>query len=281
VITFRAMLSSAFLPPDPRLAEVVETVWAVDFTDPDATAMTIAVLPTTAPVLAVHYRAGMRSGAGAYDAVVAGLRSRPALLQPGGALGAVLLRLRPEAAPRLVGEAAARADGTLDLGAVIGAAALARLQERLAAADDAQARVQLVQDELAAQVSPAAADALAAAAVSALRRRPALPLRRLADRLGTSERHLHRRVTALTGVSPKRFARIARLEQVVAARLRGEPWDAIAHDAGFADQAHLVNDFRGQVGRPPAAFFGMLQASARADLNAMLATSDFCNTFVV
>jgi AraC-like DNA-binding protein len=76
----------------------------------------------------------------------------------------------------------------------------------------------------------------------------------LAAELGVSERHLSRRFKTVFGTGPKRFARIARVEQVLAARRRGSAWADIAYSCGFTDQAHLVHDFNAILGATPNDF---------------------------
>ena len=80
-------------------------------------------------------------------------------------------------------------------------------------------------------------DPLAAAALHAS------DVRTLAKESGYSERHLHRRILAATGHSPKRLARIGRMQTVLAAG-RGESWARTAAEFGYHDEAHMVNDVR-------------------------------------
>ena len=53
-------------------------------------------------------------------------------------------------------------------------------------------------------------------------------------------------------MSPKRFARIARIESAWSARSRGASWADVAYATGFTDQAHMINDFTEILGVPPA-----------------------------
>ena len=85
-----------------------------------------------------------------------------------------------------------------------------------------------------------------------LRRDPSLRVRQLAARLCVSERHLCRDFSAMFGMGPKQFARIARIDRVLAARARGAAWADIAYATGFTDQAHMINDFTAIVGVSPA-----------------------------
>jgi AraC-like DNA-binding protein len=68
-------------------------------------------------------------------------------------------------------------------------------------------------------------------------------LRTLARESGYSERHLRRRLVALTGHSPRRLARIGRMQALLAAG-RGESWARTAVEFGYYDESHMINDIR-------------------------------------
>ncbi|MEV5964868.1 AraC family transcriptional regulator [Kribbella sp. NPDC051952] len=68
-------------------------------------------------------------------------------------------------------------------------------------------------------------------------------VRALARETGYSERHLHRRVLALTGHSPKRLGRIGRMQALLAAG-RGQNWAQTAAHFGYSDESHMINDIR-------------------------------------
>ena len=71
--------------------------------------------------------------------------------------------------------------------------------------------------------------------------------------LGWSRRRLERAFLRDVGVSPKRFARIVRLNAVLASLGGGEKESAVemALEAGYFDQAHLLKDFRALAGATP------------------------------
>jgi AraC-like DNA-binding protein len=73
--------------------------------------------------------------------------------------------------------------------------------------------------------------------------------------LQVSERQLRRAVLATTGLSAKHTQRILRLNRVVAAADgQAQPdWAALAVDAGFYDQPHMIDDVRALTGLTPAA----------------------------
>jgi AraC-like DNA-binding protein len=75
----------------------------------------------------------------------------------------------------------------------------------------------------------------------------------LAHHLGVSERLLRQRFQEEIGISPKTYARIARIRQVVA-RAGSVGWARLAAETGFYDQAHLIAEFRDLLGVTPRAF---------------------------
>jgi len=75
----------------------------------------------------------------------------------------------------------------------------------------------------------------------------------VAKRVGVSERHLRQLFRDEVGVSPKRFARIARIRRAVA-NVGRVGWAALAVDNGFYDQAHLNAEFRDLLGTTPREF---------------------------
>jgi AraC-like DNA-binding protein len=75
-------------------------------------------------------------------------------------------------------------------------------------------------------------------------------VRALARETGYSTRHLRRRLLAHTGHSPKRLARIRRMQAVLAAG-RGESWARTAVEFGFHDESHMINDIRALANATP------------------------------
>jgi AraC-like DNA-binding protein len=80
-----------------------------------------------------------------------------------------------------------------------------------------------------------------------------LSIASLAPALGVTRQHLAREFAMHVGVSPKVFARIARVRRVLSkARVAtAVDWTALALDAGYYDQAHLVGEVRELTGRTP------------------------------
>jgi AraC-like DNA-binding protein len=129
------------------------------------------------------------------------------------------------------------------------------LRARLVEAPSPLAALSLLQDELVARaVRPLHPDRGIATAAAALGR--GLPVGEVSDRLGTTAGALRRRFAAQVGLTPKRYARVRRLQRLLDSVLvrPGFDWSRAAVESGYFDQAHMVNEFRALTGVTPSAY---------------------------
>jgi AraC-like DNA-binding protein len=77
------------------------------------------------------------------------------------------------------------------------------------------------------------------------------PVAAMADQLGLSTRHLHRRCLPVFGYGPRRLARVLRLGRALDEARRGLPLARVAVDSGYVDQAHLNREVRALAGTTP------------------------------
>ncbi len=76
----------------------------------------------------------------------------------------------------------------------------------------------------------------------------------IADSLGWSRKHLAASFSNAIGVGPKTLSRIVRFNRALRLSRRETcDWADIAADCGYADQAHLVREFRDLAGETPSA----------------------------
>ena len=80
----------------------------------------------------------------------------------------------------------------------------------------------------------------------------------IAATIGVSSRQLQRHFIDEVGCAPKRYARIARLRRLVLSHDEQAPfsWADRSAELGYADQAHLISDFRAMMGAPPERLLG-------------------------
>jgi AraC-like DNA-binding protein len=220
--------------PSPRLAPWVEAFWMRDAFAAEA-AVTQRVLPDGCADVVFAEGAALAVGAMTAPLVLTETRA-PAMLgvrfRPGRALlGVPLSEITDQRVPL---------DELRELGARVGDAATVERQ------------LEIVESMLLRRAGDA--DARIDRAVSLLAR--GISIERVATELGVTRQHLRRRFLERVGVGPKTFARVARFRRVLdAARLGRRPeWAGIAAELGYADQSHLIAEFREFSGSTPVPF---------------------------
>ena len=163
------------------------------------------------------------------------------------------IRFRPGAAPGLLGVPASelvdRATPLLDLW---GRALAEEIADRLSVAG--AAAPSLLEEVVAARFAQASTPDPIVHALIAELRRPGAGVQDAAERLGLSPRSLHRRATAALGYGPKTLERIIRFRRALRlVRSSRLGLAEAAYRAGYADQAHLTNEFRRLGGATPRA----------------------------
>lgn len=241
------------------LTDIVDAIWDVDIPDSDtAGALAIKFAPGNSLLLMAQYRTPALVRQGHQDLpskCATQIQASSVTLRPAGALGLIVVCLRPDAANRIVEAPLGQfANANIPLANVFSRGDVSTCDELLVEARDSPERVATVEGFLLRRVRPQR-DGLACRAASHLTSDPSLPLQQLASRLDVSMRQLSRSFSATFGICPKRFARLARFEKVVAERRKGLSWAEIACACDFTDQAHLVRDFRDIVGEVPTEFF--------------------------
>lgn len=241
------------------LGDIVDAIWDLDVPDGDAArALAIKYAPGTCLLLMAQYRAPVlvqHRGRDLPNKCATQIQAASVTLRPTGALGFVVVCLRPEAASRIVNARLGQfANANIHLANLFSRGDVSTCDQMLAEARNSPERIASVEAFLLQRLRPQR-DSLACRAASCLRSDPALPLQQLACLLGISVRHLSRRFNATFGMTPKRFGRLARIEKIVAERRNGLSWAEIACACDLTDQAHLIREFKEIVGEAPTQFF--------------------------
>jgi AraC-like DNA-binding protein len=149
------------------------------------------------------------------------------------------------------------------------------LRARVCEARSDAERFRSVEAELTARLSPdrvpRAPLATAVAALATGMSQP--PIGTLAERTGLSHRAFIRQFTTEVGMTPKSFARVRRFH-VAVTRIkpdRTQTWSEFAADCGYADQAHMIREFRSFAGMTPAQYHLHASAATKDDHVALTA----------
>jgi AraC-like DNA-binding protein len=201
---------------------------------------------------------GARHRFGPGEGFMAGAHLLPALSQAGGSQAGVHVFL-PLATLRRLSRIpmAEMRNRVVPLDAVLGGEAR-RLGEALGEAREVGARAAALDAalmRLAARSAPLEARQMAG--LAALRRGTGEEIGAIATALGWSRKHFAARIEDAVGVGPRCFRRLLRFQRLsqAAAAAEGRPdWAALALDAGYCDQAHMIREFREFAGMTPGAY---------------------------
>ena len=247
-------------PPTPALDGLVDRFWAVEWDLPHGTAHRQQVLTHPGANLSVGHADGAAAGDRAavearLNGVARGLTTRT-LVGQGWAVAAMT---RPGGLGAFVGGSASDfTDRVVPLGPAIGADEPALLRELVAESGPA-ARAARLARVLEQAVDPGRVQPARQVAEVARLAETDRSIRRLADlcdRAGVGQRTLQRMFLHYAGVSPTWVVRRYRLLEVAEAVRTGGPvsWAEVAADLGYADQPHLITEFRAATGQTPAAY---------------------------
>jgi AraC-like DNA-binding protein len=86
-----------------------------------------------------------------------------------------------------------------------------------------------------------------------------MPIDSISSEFGMSRQHLTRKFQEQVGISPKLFARIVRMQDMLrrVENVREVDWCTLALDSGYYDQAHMIDDFRDLCGISPARYLAL------------------------
>lgn len=242
--------------PGPELADIVECIWTAN----GERSLPFRILPDGCMDIVFDFTAPPDRGGS-----VIGAMRRVRLAAPQQRVDFLGVRFRPggmTACFRL--DAAPFTDKRIDLVAVWPQARVIwnRLGETPAPARPAMLEAQL---RALRNTKP---DALVSHCVRSIEAAGGrLRMAHLERATAVNARLIERRFAAHVGISPKRLARVVRFKTAMAMIGRGRAdWAALAVDCGYADQPHLVREFKELSGLTPveAASVGNLQDAGRS-----------------
>ncbi len=145
---------------------------------------------------------------------------------------------------------------SLALDDLVMAAQMDVITEQVHLAINDAGRVAAVEKFLLERLNPQGRDELVDLAVALIRQaKGTIKIAALAQKLNISQSRFEKRFRKIVGASPKKFASIIRLRQVLSQVEKGDNFTAGALDAGYFDQAHFIKDFKSFTGQTPEQFF--------------------------
>lgn len=251
--------------PSPALAQHLECLWFLTTSNSSsAISASERVLPDGCVEWIFHLGAPFRRSinTGTRDewerqprSFVVGELTRFLLLQPTGDVSVMGVRFRPGGAYRFLPFSLSDiTDSTVSTGDVWGREG-SYLEEAVLEARNNMQRQELVEEFLFRQlIHTSPRPRFDAIVREIIRTRGQARVLELANGFGWSSRQLERDFRVSFGLSPKSFSRIIRFQNLL--RLVGEgalrEWTSLALEGGYADQPHMVREFREFAGHTPA-----------------------------
>jgi AraC-like DNA-binding protein len=130
------------------------------------------------------------------------------------------------------------------------------LEEELAEAKTDDERIFAVERFLTVRMKNTQPDNLVLAALALIHKTKGnIRISELMDELHISQSPLEKRFRQIVGTSPKKFASIVRMKNVVEQYNPKSSLTELSHEAGFYDQAHFIKEFKMFTGETPEKFF--------------------------
>ena len=250
--------------PDPALDGIVSDICgyretaAGHFRNVEYASLTVPLVISFAEPFAI----GLGKAPGDNDrfaSFAAGLFAGPVMIESFGAACCVQINFTPLGARRFFRLPMSElTDSMVVLDNVLGAEGMA-LREQLGNAPDWASRFDLAETFVTTRLASAAETPLEIAwaydriIASGGRTR----ISSIAEKLGWSRKHLAGSFSNAIGIGPKTLSRIVRFNRALGlSRQQSADWAGIAADCGYADQAHLVREFRDLAGETPTALAG-------------------------
>lgn len=150
-------------------------------------------------------------------------------------------------------------DATVGLEQILGSDA-ARLEEQLHSTECLQSRLRLLEERLlellirnvrSTEVSSELALSFISSGISS-----GQSIRDFCDASGAHPRTLERHLNRHVGASPRQYLRLRRYQDALTRLMAGQPQSLteLAHELGYYDQAHFINDFKSFTGSAPSVF---------------------------
>jgi AraC-like DNA-binding protein len=257
--------------PDGPMARAIASTWYARGTVPyrreriAPTGSTVAVIVLGDPIIETAGGPGATPLRAEHGFLI-GPHDRPVTNEPIGETFAVGIVTTPVGCRAALGLDPATVAGRVE--ELMGAwSHAADLRERLCVAPDPEAMLDLVVACLADGLDlDVPGLERCERAVAMLQEDPVQPIADVAAAVGVSHGHLDREFKRVVGLTPRRLARLLRVERLLEAiDIDGDvPWADLAAQLGWADQSHMIRDFKRHTGSAPSAYIVARRAYAAA-----------------
>lgn len=262
----RSIMEDIIYKPEDTLSSFIKLIWIYDGYKPSSRIE--RVLPNGSSQIIInlaersfrHFQNPKFTLSETYDDVIlAGVQTRPVFLDAYTRISTMGVILNPGAIQALFQVPAEEfRDKIVSLQDLSGRD-VSGLRQKLITALTSKERIRILETFLKAHLNPSSN--LMPAIRFAIDRihcsHGTVPISRILDHTGYSQRWLSQKFRDHTGVTPKQYAKICRFQHVVKTLRKTERlnWTDLALDCGYFDQPHLIHDFQGLAGIAPSEYY--------------------------
>lgn len=248
----RTYLPCDILQPYVKSIDIQETI----------TETVYKVLPDTSLVMGFQYKGALSTFLGLQETRlspygITGMPDRFRLFKNTADTGTVLVFFKVAGAVMFFRESLHEFAGrSVSLDNFLLQSELSLLEEQLQESGTDAKRVRLVEEFLLSRITPGSKDEMVMEAVRYIQgSKGNIKMRELTSHLYVSSSPFEKRFRSIVGTSPKKFASLVRLKNVLTSYRSGQSLTEIAHGAGFYDQSHFIKQFKTFTGDTPENFF--------------------------
>jgi AraC-like DNA-binding protein len=220
------------------------------------------VLPDTGVVIGFQYKGGLfRVDDGQSTALtisgISGLADRSRIFRNQAGTGTILVFFKEAGAAAFFREPLHELfRESISLDSFLLRSELLALEERLIEAPTNAERIARLEKFFIGRMTHHEPDKLVLAALALIHKSQGnIRIQELVRQLHISQSPLEKRFRAVVGASPKKFASIVRLKNVLRQYSATGSLTELGYEAGFYDQAHFIKEFKAFTGDTPEEFF--------------------------
>jgi len=130
------------------------------------------------------------------------------------------------------------------------------LEEQLCEANSDNTRIAIIERFLISRMKETPPDSVVMTALSLIyKSKGTIRIKELTEQLNISQSPLEKRFRRAVGTSPKKFASIVRIKNIIQQYKQTDSLTEISYEAGFYDQSHFIKEFKTFTGNTPEIFF--------------------------
>ena len=220
------------------------------------------ILPGTSLVLAIRFKGKVNflnegNKTALPSQVLSGLKKSVRLINYQKDSGAILIQFKEAGASAFFKTPLHELfEESISLDNFISQSKISLLEEQLAEAKDHTAKIKVIEELLLEQLYTYNEDKLVLSAVKKIHLlKGDCRIKELAETHCLSQDAFEKRFRKTIGASPKKFASIVRMKNIIGSGLKNLSYTEMAMEAGFTDQSHFNKDFKLFTGLTPTDFF--------------------------